>query len=86
MKYVFLGNLAEPYNIECDSVIDAVDWFYMEANGIAVGYRPEYIIIRGVKVARMITVTRKKDGNLNKDYVYAVPFKSLSRLKYLINE
>ncbi len=82
MRYIFLGNLAEPYSIECDSVIDAVDWFYMEANGIAVGYKPEYIVIRGMKVARMRTICRKKEM-LNNDYVYAVPFKSLSRLKHL---
>ena len=80
MRYIFLGNLCEPYNVECDSVIDAVDWFYMDANGISIGFRPEYIIIRGVKIARMKVVTR----DLNKGYVYAVPFKSLSRLKHLI--
>ena len=84
MKYVFLGNLCEPYNVECDNVIDAVDWFYMEANGIAIGFRPKYVVIRGIKVARMETVVRKKDGNLNKGYVYAVPFYGLSRLKHLI--
>ena len=80
MRYIFFGNLCEPYNVECDNVIDAVDWFYMEANGIAVGFRPEYIIVRGMKVARMKVVTR----DLNKDYVYAVPFYGLSRLKHLI--
>lgn len=84
MKYVFFGNLAEPYNINCDSIIDAVDWFYMEANGIAIGFRPKYLTIRGMKVARMGTVARKKDGSLNKGIVYAVPFKSLSRFKHLI--
>lgn len=84
MKYIFLGNLAEPYSIECNSVIDAVDWFYMEANGIAVGFRPKYLTIRGMKVARMGTVVRKSDGSLNKGIVYAVPFYGLSRLKHLI--
>lgn len=84
MKYIFFGNLAEPYNINCDSIIDAVDWFYMEANGVAIGFRPKYVTIRGMKVARMGTVIRKKDGSLNKGIVYAVPFKSLSRFKYLI--
>ena len=84
MKYVFFGNLAEPYIAKCDSIIDAVDWFYMEANGIAIGFRPKYVTIRGMKVARMETVIRKKDGSLNKGIVYAVPFKSLSRFKHLI--
>lgn len=84
MKYVFFGNLSEPYIAKCDSIIDAVDWFYMEANGIAVGFRPEYLTIRGMKVARMETVVRKKNGSLNKGIVYAVPFKSISRLKHLI--
>ena len=84
MKYVFFGNLAEPYIAKCDSIIDAVDWFYMEANGIAIGFRPEYLTIRGMKVARMMVVCRKNDGSLNKDYVYAVPFYGLSRLKHLI--
>lgn len=84
MKYVFFGNLAEPYIAKCDSIIDAIDWFYMEANGIAIGFRPEYIVMRGMKVARMETLTRKKDGNLNKGIVYAVPFYGLSRLKHLI--
>lgn len=84
MKYVFFGNLAEPYIAKCDSVIDAVDWFYTEANSISIGFRPEYIVIRGMKVARMGTVTRKKDGSLNKGIVYAVPLYGLSRLKHLI--
>lgn len=84
MKYVFFGNLAEPYIAKCDSIIDAVDWFYMEANGIAIGFRPKYVTIRGMKVAYMKTLTRKKDGNLNKGIVYAVPFYGLSRLKHLI--
>lgn len=84
MKYIFFGNLAEPYSVKCDSVIDAVDWFYMEANGIAIGFRPEFITIRGVKVARMGTVIRKKDGVLNKGIVYAVPLCGLSRLKHLL--
>lgn len=84
MRYIFLGNLCEPYNVECENIIDAVDWFYMEANGIAVGFRPEYLTIRGMKVACMETVTRKNDGSLNKGIVYAVPFYGLSRLKHLI--
>lgn len=84
MRYIFLGNLCEPYNVECENIIDAVDWFYMEANGISIGFRPEYIIIRGMKVARMMVVCRKNDGSLNKGIVYAVPFKSLSRFKHLI--
>lgn len=84
MKYVFFGNITKPYIAKCDSVIDAVDWFYMEANGIAIGFRPEYLTIRGMKVARMGTLTRKSDGSLNKGIVYAVPLYGLSRLKHLI--
>ena len=84
MKYVFFGNLAEPFNIDTDGLVNAIDWFYMEANGIAVGFRPEYIVIRGMKIARMGTITRKKDGSLNKGIVYAVPLYGLSRLKHLI--
>jgi len=84
MKYIFFGNLAEPYIAKCDSIIDAIDWFYTEANGIAVGFCPKYLTIRGMKVARMETVVRKSDGSLNKGIVYAVPFKSLSRFKHLI--
>lgn len=83
MKYVFFGNLAEPYIAKCDSIIDAVDWFYMEANGIAVGFRPEYLTIRGMKVARMRTLCNR-NGALNKGFVYAVPFKGISRIKHLL--
>ena len=84
MKYVFFGNLAEHYIANSDSVIDAVDWFYMEANGIAVGFRPKYVTIRGMKVACMETIVRKSDGSLNKGIVYTAPLYGLSRLKHLI--
>lgn len=83
MKYLFFGNLTSPYSIKCDSVIDAVDWFYMEADGIAVGFRPEYILVRGVKVARMRTIIRKEDNSISDGIVYVIPSDGLRAVKNL---
>lgn len=84
MKFLFLGNLASPYSINCDSIIDAVDWFYMDADGIAIGFRPEFILIRGIKVARMRTVIRKDNGSVSDGITYIIPYTGMRAIKKLI--
>lgn len=84
MKFLFLGNLASPYSINCNSIIDAVDWFYMDADGIAVGFRPEFILIRGIKVARMRTVIRRDNGSVSDSIVYVIPSNGMRAIKKLI--
>lgn len=84
MKYIFFGNLAEPYIANCDSIIDAVDWFYMDANGIAIGFRPEFILIRGIKVARMRTVIRRDNSSVSDGIVYVIPSNGMRAIKKLI--
>lgn len=84
MKFLFLGNLASPYSINCDSIIDAVDWFYMDADGIAVGFRPEFILIRGIKVARMRTIIKKDNSSVSDGIVYVIPSTGMRTIKKLI--
>ena len=84
MKFLFLGNLASPYSINCNSIIDAVDWFYMDADGIAVGFRPEFILIRGIKVARMRTVIKGDNSSVSDGIVYVIPSNGMRAIKKLI--
>lgn len=84
MRFIFLGNLASPYSINCNSIIDAVDWFYMDADGITVGFRPEFILIRGIKVARMRTVIRRDNSSVSDGIVYVIPSNGMRAIKKLI--